>query len=212
MKLYKKILGISSLVISLIGLGVLVFILIDGSEYDKISALFLMIPVYIVFHYTVLTKLGFDIDAEKNSRINLIGTIVILVLTLIFPFRYGIEFYKTKAIEKTLSEPKDWGSDDNITTGVIGSLRTKYESNEIFYQLYLSGLKDSYFNLESFTIQLEDEDQFIINKIKIPLKGSTNINSLERNDSLSLTVKGSSYLNSDDYQKISHWALISKKE
>jgi hypothetical protein len=80
MKLYKKILGIISISISLIGFGILVFVLIDGSDSDRVPALLLFIPVYILTHYTVLTRFGFENVSEKNSKLSIIGTAIILVL------------------------------------------------------------------------------------------------------------------------------------
>jgi hypothetical protein len=166
MKLYKKILGIISISISLIGFGILVFVLIDGSDSDRVPALLLFIPVYILTHYTVLTRFGFENVSEKNSKLSIIGTAIILVLILIFPFRYGIEYNKSKTLEKKLSILKDWGKDENRTTGIDGSLKTKFESKEILYQLELKGLKDSYSNLKGVIIQIEDKDRFIIDQIK----------------------------------------------
>ena len=157
-----------------------------------------------------MTRLGFENVSEKKSRISLIGTIIILVLILIFPFRYGIEYYQSRNIEEKLSVLKDWGNDENRYTGTQGSFRTKFESNEILYQLELKGLKGSYSNLDAVTIQLEDKDRFIIDEIKITFDGSANISSFEIKDSLSFTIKGSAYLNSEDYQKISHWELLTK--
>lgn len=214
MKLYKKIIGILTLLISLVGFGILIFILIDGSDSDRVPALLLFIPAYIILHFAVMTRFGFENTSEKSSKITLIGTTAILVLILIFPFRYGIEYYQSRKVEKELNVLKDWGNDENLTTGIQGLLRTKFESKEILYQLELKGNKESYSNLDAVTIQLEDKDRFIVDEIKIPFDGSANISSYsyENNDSLSLTVKGSSYLNSEDYQKISHWELLAKQK
>jgi len=134
--------------------------------------------------------------SEKNTRISLIETIIILVLILIFPFRFGIEFYQSGNVENKLGVLKDWGNDENRTTGIQVSLKIKFESKEILYQLELKGLKESYSSLDTVTIQLEDKDRFIIDEIKISFNGSSNISSFEHNDSLSIIVKGSSYSNS----------------
>lgn len=211
MKLYKKLLGVLTLLMSSATLVWLIFTLIDGSDSDRVLALLAFIPVYIVIHFAIVTRLGFENGEEKHSRMTLVGTIAILVVMLIFPFRYGIDYYQNRNFEKTLGILKNRGVDENRTTGIQGALRTKFESKEMLYQLELRGLKQSYTDLNAVTIQLEDKDRFVIENIKIFFNGDANISLFETNDSLLFTVKGSIYFSSEDYRKIDHWELLSHK-
>lgn len=208
MKLYKKILGILTLLIALVGFCFLVYIMIDGHESDRISALFLFIPVYAIIHYTILTQFGFDNSPVESSRVNLFGLIFVLLLVLVFPFRYGIEYFKTQNRENSLRELKDWGIDVNNTCGIKGNLKTKYSTNELFYKLSLNGLSDSLTNVDYIGIHFEDKDLFMIKNLQIPIKGDVDILTLERNDSLYLTINGSIKFDSEVYQNIQNWELL----
>ncbi|MFH0761099.1 MAG: hypothetical protein V2A67_06315 [Bacteroidota bacterium] len=190
---------------------------------DRIISIILFIPAYVIIHYIILTKFGFNKESKKDNVYYLLAGILIILVLLIFPVRIGFEYFQNKRekenqellkkemVEKR-GEIKNWRDDENRTTKIIGELKTKFEFGKIYYQLKLKGLKKSYSELEMMIIQFEDKDEFIINNIEIPFSLSSNITSYESNDSLYLEIKNSELFDSIDYDKIYNWELISKKK
>jgi hypothetical protein len=223
MKTYRKLLGILSMIFLVIAIIFLLYLLITESGDDRIISIILFIPAYVLVHYIILTKFGFNYNSEKNNVYYLLTGISIILLLSIFPLRLGFDHFQDKkeiknqelskkAIIEKRAEIKEWRDDENLTTKIIGELKTKYESGKIYYQLKLKGTKESYSNLQMMLIQFEDKDEFIVEKIEIPFSESSNITSFESNDSLYLEIKSSDFFEDIDYDKINNWELMSKKK
>jgi hypothetical protein len=160
-------------------------------------------------------------NTNNENVYNLITSIIIIIVLLVFPVRVGIEYFQTKKnnekseyfkneITEKRKKLKVWKNDVNITKNISGELKTKYEFGKIFYQLKIKGLKKSIYELSMVFIQFEDKDDFIINTIRIPLNTDSNITSMESNDSLFLEINSAEEFNDIEYDKISSWELISK--
>jgi hypothetical protein len=221
MNIYRKILGILSMVFLTIATIFLIYLMINQYGDNREIIISLFIPIYVIIHYIILTKFGFNMNTNNENVYNLITSIIIIIVLLVFPVRVGIEYFQTKKnnekseyfkneITEKRKKLKVWKNDVNITKNISGELKTKYEFGKIFYQLKIKGLKKSIYELSMVFIQFEDKDDFIINTIRIPLNTDSNITSMESNDSLFLEINSAEEFNDIEYDKISSWELISK--
>lgn len=180
MNTLKKILGISSLVIMIAVLLYLVKLLYSD-EIEWISFLALLIPCYVIFHYLISTKLGFDESNVYKQRFYVIGLIFSFILLVLIPFTVYFfeqkeaeelaEIQRQKEIEyqnkiQSLKEPKDLGKDTTVFN-IECSLKTRFIDEKLEYIFTAKYLKERKPEIRSFTIKLLEEYGFVVEKIVI---------------------------------------------
>ena len=178
MKIYSRILGIITFIIALFFLGVLIYyVLFEADEStEKLIALTGLIPIYIVLHFVIIHRFGFNLKLEFSSKQS--GTIVTtsLILFVILFSLVGWQIFAAVTIRKQeetsrkeseelyshLSQLRTFNK--QITAyGFEGELQTKLTpDNSLLYKLGISSNKP--FNPETliFTIEFHDKDGFLI--------------------------------------------------
>jgi hypothetical protein len=100
------------------------------------------------------------------------------------------------------------GKRQNITTGIIGNLKVKFQDSEMLYQLEINGLTESINKVGSFSLNLEDNDGFKISEInELNELDNPNLTRLVQNDSLYLEIKNSIPYTSKKYNQLKKWNL-----
>lgn len=208
MKVYSKILGILSGIILFILFVLCIYLLLyeSNNSTDKIIALSLLIPIYIVLHFLIIHRFGFNLNDEYTSR----QRTVILVITIIsFGFLFTIptrEYLKANRLsvdETNFAVMKDWGK-DSAAFNYNGHLKTKYIDRKIFYQLIVKSNIPFKPTLTGFKIQLLDADGFLIEEISI-----TDYSNIVRGDTpYGIQSNANTYMDIKDYHRMGDWNLL----
>lgn len=183
MKIYCRILGILSFLITVSFLGFIIYLLVsidDGPE-KRFYQLILLIPTYIIMHFVIIHNFGFNLKFEysaKQSRSILITALlffVILLLLIGWQISEIVTLQKQEEISRKESEElyahlsKLRTFDKKMTAyGFEGELQTKFSAeNVLLYKLRISSKKPFNPDLVSFTIEFHDKDGFLIKSINI---------------------------------------------
>jgi len=182
MKIYSRILGILTFLIALFFLGVLFyFIFFEASKsQEKLIALIGLIPIYIVMHFTIIHRFGFNLDTEfsVNQRKIILSTSLILfgilLLTVIWQLTEIASLQKQEAqnkkeLEELLSSLAKLRTWDKVTTayGYEGNLKTKFENEKLYYQLNVKSISPFNPGLVGFTINFLDKDGFLLKSLEV---------------------------------------------
>jgi hypothetical protein len=183
MKIYSRILGIITFLIALFFLGLLIYLLIfefkDSNE--KLIGLTGLIPIYVVVHFVILHRFGFDLKTEystKQSRSILItSTILFAILLSLIGWQisdavkaHKLEEISKKETEELYSHLSKLRTFEKQTTayGFEGELQTKLSTdNSLLYKLKIKSKKPFNPELVTFIIEFHDKDGFLIKTIII---------------------------------------------
>jgi hypothetical protein len=211
MKFYSKLLGILSLLSALVALTILSFSLFNES-INKINFSLGLLGIYFIIHFAILNRFGFketDISAKNIRGLLFTSTILFIILSIgvLIPL---VQEHNRKSKIEILSKLKDYGKDENISTGTIGTLKTKFENDKLYYQVTLNIPTKQLDSITDFSIQLLDKDGFIISDFN--LLNSDNIIYQENTNTFEATINDNLKFSVLNYQKIAKWELIGKRQ
>lgn len=190
--------------------------------YNTIGLAFDLIGVLLLFRFGILPNNlwnhilmdnGMSDKDEKQHKIwskiaialIFIGFSLQLTGSIIQSKQGKIEIVSNK--EESL-ENLNLGKEQNLTTGIIGNLKLKFEDGQLFYQIELNGISDSYEKVSGFGINLEDKDGFKISEINEEFKADNpNLSRLISGDSLSVSIKNSIPYTKKNYNQLEKWNL-----
>jgi len=179
MKTYKRILGISSLIIVL-SCTVALINLKFQNEIEWLTFFALLLPVYIIIHYLISSKFGFN-ETDKKQPFFIISSIVSIVALIIIPLSIYIadareqrtikenERIKQNELSETLEKlklPIDLGKDTTVYN-IECQLKTRYSNENLEYIFSAKYLKNERPKIEAFLIELKDSSGFVISEILI---------------------------------------------
>ncbi len=211
MKFYSKLLGTLVLLTSLLAL----VILCNSFFNDKINKTYFglgLMGIYFIIHFAVLNRFGFketDISIKSIKALLFTSSILFIILSMgiLIPF---VQEHNRKSKIELLSTMKDFGKDENISTGTFGSLKTKYENDKLYYQVNLDIPKKQLDSIADFSIQLLDLDGFVISEFN--LLTSNNFSSADKGNILQLHINDNLKFSVQDYSKIAKWELLRKNK
>lgn len=208
MKTYSRILGVLNLVIVLSAIVFLIFVSVEGSSNDRVVSVALFIPVFLLLHFLILNKFGFNYnDESKDKYRNVLRVSSLLTLTLFFfPLRYVYETYKENDRIEELSNKfkvsQDWGKATTAYQGT-GGLKTKYIDGNMHYLLQVTSKKLLEKGLYGVTLKLLDEDGFLIEETYITEYTIVT----DDGTPLGINVNSSIGMSVDDYSKIGGYGI-----
>ena len=209
MKFFSQLLGICTMLTALVAFTIRCRSLFT-ENINKTYFSIVLLGLYSIIHFTILNRFGFkEIDISSKSIKGLLFTSSILFIILsigaIIPM---LQEYNRKSKVEILSKVKDFGKDENVTTGTIGELKTKYQNDKLYYQVTLHIPEEQLDSIIDFSIQLLDIDGFVISSFTT----SDNAASDERGKMLLLTINDNFNYSVQNYQKIAKWGLIVKRK
>lgn len=153
-----------------------------------------------------------DEDERKHKRWSKVA-MTFLVLGFLFQLTGSIFQNQDNTNGEAQFENINLGSDTNITTGIKGNLKVKYDNNKLFYQLKINAKLKTLDSLNSLIIELKDKDGFRITGIKISLLEDKNIvGSLIKKDSIIMEINNNEPFSSKNYLQIDKWELLTNKK
>jgi hypothetical protein len=212
MKIYSRVLGILTFLIAICFLGLLIYVIVfeANESSEKLLSLIGLIPIYIVMHFVIIHRFGFNFNVEyttKESRSILITSLLlfgVLISFIAWQISDVVALSKKEEMEKKESEElysylsKLRTYDKQMTAyGFEGELQTKLTSeNSLLYKLKISSKKP--FNPENvtFTIEFHDKDGFLILSHKV--------------EDYSRVADGDKIIGIVSNSKIDQWALLKK--
>lgn len=205
MKFYSKLLGIFSLLTALVALTILSYSLFNES-INKIYFILGILGVYFIIHFAILNRFGFketDISTKSIKGLLYTSSILFIILStcVLIPL---VQEHNRKSKIEILSKLKDFGKDKNVSTGTIGTLKTKYENDKLYYQVNLDIPKKQLDSIVDFSIQLLDNEGFVISNFTT----SDNVTSEEKGNFLQVSINDNLIFSVQNYQKIAKWELI----
>ncbi len=211
MKFYSKLLGILTLLTSLLALIILSNSFLNESINKTYFGLGLL-GIYFIIHFVVLNRFGFketDISIKSIKVLLFTSSILFIILSLgiLIPL---VQEHNRKSQIEVLSKIKDFGKDENISTGTFGTLKTKYENDKLYYQVNLDIPKKQLDSIADFSIQLLDLDGFVISEFN--LLTSNNISSADKGNILQVSINDNLKFSVQDYSKIAKWELLRKNK
>ncbi len=223
MKIYSRILGIITFLIALFFLGVLIYyVLFEADEStEKLLALMGLIPIYIVLHFVIIHRFGFNLKLEysaKQSGAILITSLILFVILLSlvgWQISAAVTLRKQEEISRKESEElyshlsKLRTFDKQITAyGFEGELQTKLSTeNTLLYKLRINSKKPFNPDLVSFTIEFHDKDGFLIKSINI--EDYTRIVDGDKVLGIVSNSKTDSYeFDAEEVESIANWRLL----
>lgn len=207
MKFYSKLLGILSLLTALVALTLLSYSLFNeniNKTYFSVG----LLGLYSIVHFAILNRFGFketDISTKSIKGMLFTSSILFIILSIgvLIPL---VQEHNRKSQIKELSKLKDYGKDENVSTGTMGKLKTKYENDKLYYQLTLDIPKKQLDSIVDFSIQLLDIDGFIISDFVT----SDNFATSDNGNFLQVSINDNLNFSVHNYQKIAKWELIVK--
>lgn len=208
MKTYSKILGVLSGIIVLALFGLLIYILIveTKSESNVISILILLLPVYILGHFLIIHRFGFNLNTEytNGQRTTIVVTSIIALLISITPILFAFNKMEEK---RSFQVMKDMGL-DYTAYNYNGHLKIKYVDRQIFYIIHISSSASFDDNIPTFTINLLDKDGFLITEFAI-IKYTRVFG--EDNKFIGIESNTNAYMDIEEYSRIENWDLVVRK-
>jgi hypothetical protein len=170
MKTYKKILGIVSALI-VASLTVLLVVDFIDEYYNWLEFFGLLVPIYIVGHYLIATKFGFEIGDNTKKSFFVVSSSVSIVLFILIPltlfYLQNKEDKQEQARLEILKQPKVFANDTALY-GIIYEFKTRYENENIDYvfrAIYPKSTKVP--DITEYVIDLQDSSGFQVDKISI---------------------------------------------
>jgi hypothetical protein len=204
MKTYRKILGILS---GLIVLSVIVLLVGEIDEYFSWLHFFLLlIPLYIVIHYLISTKFGFESRNNSDSSFFKIVSIISIIIFILIPLSMFYFQKKTERHENAkleiLKQPKTYKTDSTVYD-ITCNLKTRYEDKKIDYVFQaIYGSPNKLPNITGFIVHLQDSSGFEV--FEMVITDWTNSYDAKRNELIGIHKAGKiSFPNSNDYSRIS---------
>lgn len=209
MKLYSKLLGIFSLLIALAALTILSYCLFNESINITYFCIGLL-GLYFVIHFAILNRFGFKETEVSNRSIKglLFTSSILFIILSIGVLTPLIQEHNRKYQIEILSKLKDFGKDENVSTETIGTLKTKYENDKLYYQVTLNIPKKQLDSIVDFSIQLLDVDGFVISNFTPSDNGTSD----DKENFLQITINDNLNFSVNNYQKIAKWELIVKRK
>lgn len=205
MQTYIKIIGVIGSIILLVLSGIVITIALGelgkGQYNEAFLILLMLIPIYVLSHFLIAYKFGFNSDVKHpNSNILIIGS-VLTFLVVLTPHIIGIV---KQAEENSLSDLKDLGT-DSAAYDYYGNLKVKYIENQLHYkaEIFSKGKFNAKRAKEFYSIKLLDFDGFLISKLE--LKDRERITS--NNETIGASFESKSDFNLNDYNRIGQWKL-----
>ena len=213
MKTYNRILGIASLIIVLtciVGLINLKF----QNDIKWLTFFALLIPIYVIIHYLISTKFGFN-DTEKKQPYFIISSVASIIALIIVPLIiFIVDKSEQRAIEKNerikqnelsetlekLKTPINLGKDTTVYN-IECKLKTRYANKYLEYIFSAKYLKEEKPKIEAFVVELKDSSGFVVSEILI--ETWTNIL-----DSNSKTQKGYTANNKTEFNDFKEYQRI----
>lgn len=212
MKIYSRILGIITFLITLFILGVLIYYIIfeAGRSTEKLIALIGFLPTYIVLHFVIIHRFGFDLRSEyssKESRSILITSIALFAMLFSL---VGWQIYEAVTLSKKeevlrkeseelythLSKLRTFDK-QSTAYGFEGELQTKLTTdNSFLYKLRIASKRPFNPEVVQFTIEFHDKDGFLILSHKI--------------EEYSRVAEGDKIVGIVSNSKIDQWTLLDK--
>ena len=163
----------------------------------------------------ILMDSGMSEKDEKTHKIWSKIAMVFLILGFAFQLLSSILQYQENKIKvkETQFENLNLGNDINQSTGISGSLKLKYEKNNIYYQLIINGKSKSIDSIFNFGIELLDKDGFKISEIEIPIEEENkDLTTFRKNDSTFFDIKSTKPFFAKNYLQIKKWQLVARKK
>jgi ABC-type transport system involved in multi-copper enzyme maturation permease subunit len=169
MKTYRKILGITSLLILLATVVFLVFQLLE----DRISGLtffLLLLPVYVLVHYLIASRFGFRSRFENQETFfvtsSLLSIFALILIPLTIYFFDNHENEQLREYSEKLEQPKELAA----FTGMYNiecSLKTRLVDNTLEY-IFSANYQDAERpEIDSFKIELKENSGFMVDEFNI---------------------------------------------
>lgn len=212
MKIYSRILGIITFLIALFFLGVLIYyVLFEADEStEKLVALIGLIPIYIVLHFVIIHRFGFNLKLEYSAKQSggiLITSLILFVILLSlvgWQISAAVTLRKQEEISRKESEElyahlSSLRTFDKQSTayGFEGELQTKLTTdNSLLYKLRIVSKRPFNPEVVRFTIEFHDKDGFLILSHKI--------------EEYSRVAEGDKIVGIVSNSKIDQWTLLDK--
>ena len=179
MKTYKRILGITSLIIVLSCTMVLINLKFQN-DIEWLTFFAILIPIYVIIHYLISSKFGFDETDNKQSFFIITSGVSFIALIIIPLSIYFVDTNEQRTIEENerikqnelsetlekLKAPIDLGKDTTIYN-IECQLKTRYANEYLEYIFSAEYLKKERPKIEAFIVELKDSSGFVISKISI---------------------------------------------
>jgi len=193
----------------------------DYNAEKRVILLIGLIPVYIVIHFTVIHRFGFNLNLEftaKQRNTVLVTSLIIfgILLPLIgWQISETIALFKQEKIEEKQSEElyshlsQLRTFDKQMTAyGFEGELQTKLsDEHSLLYKLKINSKKPFNPDLVSFTIEFHDKDGFLIKSINI--KDYTRIVDGDKVFGIVSNSKTDSWeFSTEEVKSIANWRLL----
>lgn len=190
--------------------------------YNIIGLAFDLVGVLLLFRFGILPNnlwnhilmdSGMSENDEKKHKVW--SKIAVAIIFIGFSLQLAGSIIQNQQVNNDLVLEKEesfenlnLGEKQNLTTGIIGNLKLKLQDGQLFYQIELNGLGESYEKVSSFGINLEDNAGFKISEINEEFKSdNSNLSRLISGDSLSVTIKSSIPYSKKNYKQIDKWKL-----
>jgi len=163
----------------------------------------------------ILMDSGMSEKDEKKHKIWSKIAIAFLILGLTFQLISSILQHQDNKnnVQETQFENLNLGNDINLTTGILGNLKLKYEKNNIYYQLTINGKSTSIDSIHNFAIELVDKDGFKITEIEIPIEDENkDLTNFKKRDSIFINIKSTKPFLAKNYLQIKKWELLARKK
>jgi len=211
MKFYSKLLGILSMFTALVTLTLLTYYLFN----ESISSTYFtagLLGLYFIIHFVILNRLGFkETDISSKSIWGLLFTssflFIFLSIGVLIPF---VQEHNRESQIEILAKLKDYGKDENISSGTFGTLKTKYENDKLYYQVTLDIPKNQLDSIADFSAELLDIDGFVVSEFS--LLTSNSISSTDMGNIHQVTINDNLKFSVTDYKKIAKWELLQKRK
>lgn len=185
MKIYSRILGIITSLIALFFLGVLIYYVIFEADEsaEKLVALIGLIPIYVVLHFVIIHRFGFNLKLEystsQGSSILMTSLVLFVILLSLVGWQISeaVALHKQEEILRRESEElyshlsKVRMFEKQIAAyGFEGELQTKISQDlrdALLYKLTVTSKKPFNPDLVRFTIEFHDKDGFLIKSVDI---------------------------------------------
>ena len=189
--------------------------------YNIIGLSFDLLGVFLLFRFGILPNNLWEhilMDSgmsEKDEKKHKVWSKIAISLILI---GFTLQLIGTASQYKTGSKTDNFknlilGKEKNITSGIVGDLKLKFQNNKLSYQLELVGLTKSFGDITEFGIHLEDYDGFKIAEISESKneEENHNLSQLHKKDSLFMTIKNTIPFTPKVYSQVNKWNLTISK-
>ena len=156
----------------------------------------------------------YDTKQDKNGRIikvnKFTGEILVIDGDRVIKLKSEDEVKAEQEEAKKLEEPKNWPSQRlTIAGGTLASLTTKWSDGNLYYKFSVDKNLRNYGNyLSKLTIQLQDNQAFLINSIEIPLSTMTGLVGFDGKNIMSMECDGQLPMPKETYRNLKDWNVV----